>query len=112
MKTLLSLALVLLFAGCGLTKQQVTYQTLAATGETLKVSTALWKEYVQYAKDHKTVTQETLTRQALEVQDKVNKASDAYDLAVEIAGTTQAPTTADIQKIVNQAVDLINTYKK
>jgi outer membrane lipopolysaccharide assembly protein LptE/RlpB len=112
MKTLLALSLVLLLAGCGLTKQQVTYQTLAATGETLKVSTALWKEYVQYAKDHKTVSRETLTRQALEVQEKVNKAATAYDLAVEIAGTTQAPTTSDIQKIITEAVDLINSYKK
>ena len=112
MKKFLSLGLAVALVGCTTTQQQATYQTLAAAGETLKVSTALWKEYVDYAKANHTVSQDTLIRQAIDVQDKVLKAQQAYDLAVDIAGTTQAPAAASVDKVVNEAVALINSYKK
>ena len=110
MKMLLALFCALALVGCGTTQQQVTYQTLAASSEALRVSTAAWKDYVDQAKANGTVSKDTLVRQSLEVQAVTHKAGDALDVAISIAGTTQAPTTASVTEALSEVVTLINKY--
>lgn len=109
---LLATPVVVTQTGCSTTPQVATYQTLAATSQSLKLATEGWLAYVQSAKDNHTVSHDTLLKQALAVQDATEKATKSLQLAITLAETTQSPTPAAVSESVLAVLNLITQFSK
>jgi len=98
--------------GCSITQKQATYKTLSAASSALNIGTAAWKSYVAQARADGSVSQETLIRQAIQVQSAITKAATALNVAIDVAQTTDGPVPSDVARDVADAVLLINQFKK